>query len=47
MHVVLKLTCNLFSRKITLNVSLNVTLLIVLNVLSETFFTVNQIKHSL
>lgn len=46
MHVVLKLTCNL-SLKITLNVSLNVTLLIALNVLSETFFTVNQIKHSL
>lgn len=31
MHVVLKLTYNLFSRKITLNVSLNVTLLIALN----------------
>lgn len=47
MHAVLKLTYNLFSRKITLNVSLNVTLLIALNVLSEIFFTVNQIKHSL
>lgn len=47
MHVVLKLTYNLFSRKITLNVSLNVTLLIALNVLSEIFFTVNQIKQSL
>lgn len=47
MHVVLKLTYNVFSRKITLNVSLNVTLLIALNVLSEIFFTVNQIKQSL